>query len=168
MAWGKKKNRSDEGLLAFARYKQEERAKRYRAMVDTIQDWVQIPDNLHRGCPWVKVWTSRIFGFDLMMTRGKRVKVSFRKLRIKGAPYTHLDYYPSVDVALDYVTNDFSQRLLELENEKSAVEDHRELACHAIHRGRTYRPLETDPIRAPAASGRAPVHGPLVAVQRLG
>lgn len=129
--------------------------KQYRCFKQAgeVGEWFKVPDHAHAGSGYVDVWSTRMFGFDLMMSLSDRwpnPKVSFRRLRQKGLPYTELGRYPSFSVALLYVPYEFSQRLMEIENAKPVLEDRREVACHAIHRLRTYRPLEEDPIHSPA------------------
>lgn len=162
MAWNNRKKfdqrKARRQKLAQQEAKDARRAA-YRSaqcakQVGEMGEWCLVPSHCHAGPYFMDVWSCRIFGFDVMMTLTTRrpdPKVSFRRLRMKGLPYTGLDRYPSIDVARMFVPYDLSQRLLEMEYAKPVLEDHREVASHAIHCRRTYRPLEADPFHPPAS-----------------
>lgn len=137
MSWAKKnrqKRKRDADAVAFAvrwsALNQQPDLSQGAPTQDTpprFIAWVKCP--VHRGPPSLQVWTGKFLGYHLMLTRDlnrEGVRVSFRRLQIRRAPYERLDIYPTLEEAVEKATFDFAQRILELEHENPSVENARE------------------------------------------
>ena len=136
MAWQKRK--------AMGHYAVE---RLYRQQLSDFMDlgglaryWHVVCPSHHR-CRGRVMYSCKFLGYHLILTFRQpddETIVSFRRLWIKGLPYTQLKRYPTLEAALQQVPFDFPQHLLELENAQPDLDNDCTIAGLPRHR----RPLD--------------------------